>query len=241
MNSIIAESWNLGQQHLGAGRYLSARRYLEIAERAAWEARDARSLARLYLPLLETRRQIRYLAVEGTILIGDGDPTRERRLLAGFLRSSLGTAIFASAAADRLAARVLDHARVTGRPFEALYRRGNALNAFAAPWSADAIACRITSDPGVIVEPAAPDRLIAIFPPPGLHVAGSAAQAQARESLLIVWEALGLRWQSRHHADAGPWGELAWLRAALTVDPASEPISMRLMALAEGIARNAGT
>jgi len=64
----------------------------------------------------------------------------------------------------------------------------------------------------------------------------------ARESLLIAWEALALRWQGRHplasrRGRATPRDEMSWLRQALRVDPACEPVTMRLIALAEGVAR----
>jgi len=63
--------------------------------------------------------------------------------------------------------------------------------------------------------------------------------ALARESLLIAWEALALKWQHRHPPRQGAtaWEELAWLRHALQVDPACEPIALRLIALAEAIER----
>jgi hypothetical protein len=77
------------------------------------------------------------------------------------------------------------------------------------------------------------------LPPPGVYAGGAAEglQALARESLLVAWEALALKWQSRHAVRATPWAELAWLRRALEVDPACEPVTMRLIAVAESLAR----
>ena len=68
--SYMYRLWDVGQRHLAGGRYVAACIALEGAERAAWSARDARTLARVYLPLLEARRQIRYQAAEGEIVIG---------------------------------------------------------------------------------------------------------------------------------------------------------------------------
>src|SRR4051794_38239918 len=65
--------WDNGQRHLAEGRYIAARGALEAAEAIAWRTQDAQSLARLYLPLLEARRLIRYQAAEGRIEIDNDD------------------------------------------------------------------------------------------------------------------------------------------------------------------------
>ena len=66
---------------------------------------------------------------------------------------------------------------------------------------------------------------------------GSGLHAVARESLIAGWEALALKWQARHTVRAEAEEELGWLRRALEVDPACEPVAMRLMALAEAVGR----
>src|SRR5437762_2488088 len=74
------------------GRYVAARRELEAAEAAAWRKQDCASLARIYLPLLEVRRQIRQNATDGVIIIA---PPHEigakRKVFAEFVRESSGT------------------------------------------------------------------------------------------------------------------------------------------------------
>jgi len=56
-----------GQRWLMEMRYLDAERALEHAERRALDARDFDTLSRLYLPLQETRRQIRQRCGEGIV------------------------------------------------------------------------------------------------------------------------------------------------------------------------------
>src|SRR4051794_37352956 len=58
-----------GQQLLMETRYWDAERTLAQAERIAWEARDWDALARLYMPLQETRRQRRQRCGEGVVAL----------------------------------------------------------------------------------------------------------------------------------------------------------------------------
>ena len=57
----------LGQEHLIATRYLQAERALVHAEQLALQANDFDTLARLYMPLQEARRQRRLICGEGII------------------------------------------------------------------------------------------------------------------------------------------------------------------------------
>ena len=59
----------LGQQELMRMNYLEAERILAAAEGVAWEQRDFDTLARLYMPLQETRRQIRIRCGEGDVAL----------------------------------------------------------------------------------------------------------------------------------------------------------------------------
>src|SRR3954465_6795830 len=59
-----------GQQLLMETRYWDAERALAEAERIAWEARDWDTLARLYMPLQEARRQRRQRGGEGVVALG---------------------------------------------------------------------------------------------------------------------------------------------------------------------------
>ena len=58
---------DLGQRQLMEMQYLAAESTLVRAECAAWELRDFDTLARLYMPLQEARRQRRQRCGEGTV------------------------------------------------------------------------------------------------------------------------------------------------------------------------------
>jgi hypothetical protein len=240
--SYMYRLWDVGQQHLAGGRYVAACIALEAAERAAWQARDARTLARVYLPLLEARRQIRYQAAEGEIVIGG-------RVERTFFDQPAGTALIAisskAAAALAIADRVRHTMRRTGRWLEALLliRHGEEVQLVSAADPAFAAGLSIiwTDDAQASIGASTDANLRVPLPRSGRYVKGT-SHALARESLLIAWEALALKWQHRHplakSRTRGPWGELAWLRRALAVDPACEPVTMRLIALAEAIERS---
>jgi hypothetical protein len=238
--------WDTGQRHLASGRYVAAQTLLEAAETAAWRARDARTLARLYLPLLETRRQIRYQAAEGEIVLIRS--TGERSSLDRFLKAPAGTLLIAMRdlpAALTLARRVQWTRHRTGRWLEALLliEQHPHLRITSAADATFAAGLPIvwTNDPRAAIAASTDPHLTVPLPPLRSgeeRYAPGPARAVARESLLIAWEALALRWQHRHPLTIkSPWAELAWLRRALLIDPACEPVAMRLIALAEAIER----
>ncbi|HEX2971428.1 MAG TPA: hypothetical protein VHP11_03795 [Tepidisphaeraceae bacterium] len=63
----LQEQCDLGQQELMRMHYVQAERILEQAEQQAWEQRDFDTLARLYMPLQEARRQRRQRCGEGLV------------------------------------------------------------------------------------------------------------------------------------------------------------------------------
>ncbi len=280
-SDFLYRLWDQGQQHLAAGRYAAARRELEAAEATAWRHADARSLARLYLPLLEARRLIRYQAVEGVILICPPPPalstTHEHHLLRQFLNNESGTILLSSSAPHKthsspdptahirhLAGSVQYEARRSGHWLEALlliqHGTETRIASAADPTFAAGISICWTQCPTAPLGDSTDPDLIIPLPPPAQYTGKPATvktepsrpsglHALARESLLVTWEALALKWQRRHppprssptarnaKAQHPAWNEMAWLRLALRIDPACEPISMRLMALAEAIER----
>jgi hypothetical protein len=251
--SHLHRLWNLGQQHLAAGRYVSARRALESAEAIAWRQRDSQSLARLYLPLLEARRQIRYHAAEGTLVIINPatPPYEQQKQLRHFLTAPAGTILLPCTAATRspryhaaclFAGSIQYASRRTGRWLEALllltHHDQARIAPLADPTFAAGLPVAITDDPSNVIGPSTDKNLTVPLPPTGIYTRGP-LHALLRESLLIAPEALALKWQHRHPPGKtnDPWEELAWLRLALRIDPACEPITMRLIALAEAITR----
>src|SRR6478752_3970854 len=68
-SSDLQSLCELGQEQLMRMEYLAAERTLERAEAIAWDARDFDTLARLYMPLQEARRQRRQRCGEGVVCL----------------------------------------------------------------------------------------------------------------------------------------------------------------------------
>src|SRR6185295_19413109 len=118
--------WDEGQKALATTRYTAARRALEAAESIAWRERDAQSLARLYLPLLEARRLIRYQAAEGRVEIDNGEPAISARSCVKeflFLAQDAGTLLLAASRVhgDRAVVEIRQASQRTGKRIEVLF------------------------------------------------------------------------------------------------------------------------
>ena len=246
-NGYLERQWDVGQRHLAAGRYVAARRALESAEGLAWRRRDAGTLARIYLPLMEARRQIRQNAVEGMIVITAGGDRRKTQMLLG---QASGTLLIGGTRADRVA----EAAREVGcrmRQRAGMLEVGGLLHhggevrlvSGAEVVFAGGLAVRTVTSAEARIDPRVEGEMVVPLPPAGVYGAGEGLQGVARESLVLAWEALALKWQGRHSLNAGgpsaesAWREMAWLRGALAVDPACEPAAMRLISLAEAVER----
>src|SRR6476660_6397786 len=84
----------LGSEQLVEMRYLEAEATLARAEAEAWEKRDWDTLARLYMPLQEARRQRRQRCGEGVVALdlvaqGPNDNLDARRVLENFPHGQL--------------------------------------------------------------------------------------------------------------------------------------------------------
>ncbi len=249
--SAIERQWRAGQEALAAGRYMAAIGYLSQAQRWAARRRNAAALARIVLPLLEARRQVRHAACEGLIVMAPPPGPAQRKVLEQFLASAGGTWIFAPGADWSVAARIAHSARRSGAALEALALRGRGtgLRLCSLADGARGAGIEVTLTAVAHAVEAAPPEAAhgrhgaaLPLPVPGWHSGGRDAaskglHAMAGESLLLAWEALALKWQSRHRPAPGAWQEIAWLQQTLTIDPACEPVLMRMMAVAEALAR----
>jgi hypothetical protein len=93
-SAALQELCERGSELLMETRYLEAEAALTRAEEQAWAARDWDTLARLYMPLQEARRQRRQLCGEGVVamnLIAQGphDVVDDRRVLENFSHGQL--------------------------------------------------------------------------------------------------------------------------------------------------------
>lgn len=233
--------WASGQDLLAAGRYVAARRELEAAERQAFLKRDAALLARIYLPLLEAARQIRQFCCDGIIAITPGHATDQRSALRDVL-SSGGVWLDIQAAGVN---HVLSLSMPTDVPVESLriveqrkhwrmttHWRKNLHDPQPRP---KGVAVVWTRDAGKVISPAQPEALVAVLPPPGVYHPGNPRHGQARETVLLTFEALAMGWLGRQGNGSTGWAELAVLRQARNIDPACEAILMRMMTVAQGL------
>ena len=93
-HEALQELCESGQALLMRMDYLAAEAALGEAERQAWELRDWDTLARLYMPLQEARRQRRLRCGEGTVVLdlvaeGADDRVDGRRVLENFPHGQL--------------------------------------------------------------------------------------------------------------------------------------------------------
>jgi hypothetical protein len=109
MSLDLQQLCELGQQQLMRTEYLDAEATLAAAETAAWRLRDFDTLARLYMPLQEARRQRRQRCGEGVVALdliaqGPEDDIDGRRIVENFPHGQLlvaGWGTFAPAAEVR--------------------------------------------------------------------------------------------------------------------------------------------
>jgi hypothetical protein len=90
----LQERCERGQERLMATEYLEAEAILASAETDAWAARDFDTLARLYMPLQEARRQRRQRAGEGVVCLdllseGPDDRVEARHIIENYPHGQL--------------------------------------------------------------------------------------------------------------------------------------------------------
>ncbi len=233
--------WNSGQELLAAGRYVAARRELEAAERQAFLKRDAALLAQIYLPLLEAARQIRQFCCDGVIALTPAN-SREHRLALREVSKAGGVLLKIQAAGLNHpgtlsipaevpveSLRIVQqhhHWRITTPCRKKLHDPQPQPKGIEVSWTRDA---------RKVIAPAPPDALVAILPMPGVYHPGNPYHAQARETLLLTFEALALHWLARQGALPPGWTELSILRQARSIDPACERVLMRMMTVAQAL------
>ncbi len=231
--------WNSGQDLLAAGRYVAARRELEAAERQAFFRRDAALLAGIYLPLLEASRQIRQFCCDGIIAITSNGAMERRLALRELARSGGVWLVMEGQRAEKrgVAHQALMAGGAADVPIESLrlFSHHHQWRITAHRNSRFGLPVLWTGDSGRIIQPAQPDNLLAILPPPGVYRPGDACHAQARETLLLTFEALALGWLARQRMANAGWASLAILRHARNIDPACERVLMRMMVMAEAL------
>jgi hypothetical protein len=230
-----------GQAQLIATDYLAAAVTLAAAEATTWDAEDFDTLARLYMPLQEARRQIRLRAGEGTVNL---------HVIAG----SAGHAIDPAAV---LAAHPHGQLLVAGwgttAPAAAVRRlafeQGRYVETFLAaayPSPTDQPLVAVLPFDGVLPDPVPrpTDELLDLLPAGSLVLHATDLPAVTRRgtpdtfaAVTAIWDRLHAPFLADADAEPDPVQRMAAYRRTIAVDPGCEFAHQRLSATAHELAR----
>ena len=233
-----------GQESLMRMDYLRAEALLAEAERHAWAARDWDTLARLYMPLQEARRQRRLRCGEGAVVLdllagGPDDPVEGRRVVEKFPHGQLLVAGWGTIEpAVRVRAAQVEHGLFVETFLAAVYPVG----------SGRAVAIVPTED--VRLPPPAPrqsiDRLVAELPPHSivmsadeLPVGTRRGSTQTFAQVAALWERLHLPFLAAADMQADPVRKIEHYRNTIRVDYACELAHQKLSDVARNLGRQA--
>ena len=240
-SEALQELCESGQEALMRMDYLAAEAALEQAERHAWAARDWDTLARLYMPLQEARRQRRLRCGEGTVVLdliaeGPEDRVDGRRALENFPHGQLLVAGWGTIEpAVRVRQLQAEHGLFVETFLAAVYPVG----------AGRAVAIVPTED--VQLPPPEPrqsiDRLVAQLPPHSivlsadeLPVGTRPGSTQTYAEVMALWERLHLPFLAAADMQADPVQRIEHYRRTIRVDYACELAHQKL----SGVARELG-
>lgn len=230
-----------GQDALMRMDYLRAEATLADAERHAWQVRDWDTLARLYMPLQEARRQRRLRCGEGTIVLdllsqGPDDRVDGRRVIENFPHGQLLVAGWGSIEpAVQVRALQAEHDLFVETFLAAVYPVG----------AGRAVAIVPTED--VRLPPPEPrqsvDSLVAQLPPHSivlsagdLPIGTRPGTTQTYAEVMALWERLHLPFLAAADMQADPVQKIELYRRTIRVDYACELAHQKL----SGVARELG-
>ena len=231
----------LGQEQLIGTDYLSAATTLAGAEAIAWDAGDFDTLARLYMPLQEARRQARLRAGEGTadlhgIVTSADHAIDAAAVLANHPHGQLliaGWGTTAPAAAVRRLA-VERH----------LYVETFLAAAYPGPTDQPLVAVLPFDDvlPEPIPRPT--DELLELLPAGSLVLHGAdlppatpRGTPESFAAVTAIWDRLHAPFLAEADAEPDPIKRMAAYRRTIAVDPGCEFAHQRLSTTARGLAR----
>ena len=231
----------LGSEQLFQTRYLEAEATLVRAEGLAWDARDWDTLARLYMPLQEARRQRRQRCGEGTVALdliaqGPHDAVDGRRVVENYPHGQLLVAGWRSIE-PALAVRRLqaEHGLYVETFLGAVYPVGGESVVVIAPAE------------GVVLPQrdfASTDELTAALPANCLWSrAADLARGSRRGTpqtfgeVMALWERLHAPFLAAADAEADPLRKIEGYRLTTRVDYAAELAHQKLSNVAHELAR----
>jgi hypothetical protein len=237
-----------GQEQLIATDYLSAAATLAGAEATAWEAEDFDTLARLYMPLQEARRQIRLRCGEGAVVtrVYHGrldDPVTSADLLLdeypqGQLMVRQAASVAIAAAVRRRAVERRLYVEVLMAAFYPAAGQADSEGHIVLVPTVDA---RLPSEARQAATTAgAPGRL----PPGCLPIEASDMPPMTPRGTPATFAAVSALWERLHapflamaEAEPDPLRRMAAFRRTIEVDPACELAHQHLSNTARDLAR----
>ncbi len=233
-----------GQEALVRTDYLAAEAALAEAERLAWAMRDFDTLARLYMPLQEARRQIRLRAGEGIVCLdllaqGPDDRLSGDHVIRNFPHGQLlvaGWGTIEPAVTVRRMAR--EHRLYVETFLAAVYPVGGARAVVIAP-AADArlpeMRDRSTIDELLNQVP----RQSIVLHESELPTGQRRGTAETFSEVASLWERLHGPFLAAAEAEADPLRRIEGYRRTIQVDPACELAHQKLSDTARQLAREA--
>jgi hypothetical protein len=233
----------LGSEQLVEMRYLEAEATLARAEAQAWEKRDWDTLARLYMPLQEARRQRRQRCGEGVVALdliaqGPNDEVDGRRIVENFPHGQLLVAGWRSlepaVEVRRLAA---EHGLYVETFLGAAFPVGNETVVAIVPLDDAKLP---TGEFESIAQ------LSSQLPKHSMILAGAAIVRGQRKGttktfgeVMALWEALHTPFLAEADAESDPASRVERYRLTTRVDYASELAHQKLSDVAHRLAREA--
>jgi hypothetical protein len=248
-SEALQELCEAGQRKLMAMDYLGAEAALADAERHAWAARDWDTLARLYMPLQEARRQRRQRCGEGLVALdllaeGPDDRVDGRRITENYPHGQLLVAGWGSTApARRVRELQSEHALFVEAFLGAIYpvggTGGNGRRAVVI----------VPLDDADLPEPGRADSLDALMAslpvnslvrwadelPRGSRRGTTATYAE----VMGMWERLHAPFLAAADAEVDPVSKMEGYRRTIRVDYACELAHQKLSHVAKELGRQA--
>jgi hypothetical protein len=238
--SALQDACEQGQRELIETRYLDAVHTLAAAESAAWDSGDFDTLARLYLPLQEARRQARQRCGEGIVELaivaaGPDEPfdaewvvdryPHGQLLIAGWMTTAPAEAVRAIAWDRRLYVETF---------LAAVY-----------PASDDRVVI-VVPEPGKTLPPAGLAKMELLDQLPfgaftlnleHLPKTPRPGSTRTYAEVMALWERLHRPFLTAADTETSAGRRMERYRRAIVVDPACEPAHQRLAAVAQELAR----
>ena len=241
--SPLQDLCELGSEQLFQTKYLEAEATLARAEAQAWAARDWDTLARLYMPLQEARRQRRQRCGEGVVALdlvaqGPHDAVDARRVLENFPHGQLLVAGWHSIEpAVQLRRLAAEHGLYVETFLGAVYHVGGRPTVVIAPHedltlptgdfeNAEALRAALPAD--------------CLFADEGNLTRGQRkGTPQTFGEVMDLWERLHAPFLAAADAETDPVRQIEGYRLTIRVDYASELAHQKLSDVAHRMAREA--